>query len=151
MHARFLQLTLVATIALGGAIGACATTNDKSDESLNEDSGGTSSEDSSTTTTEGGGEEDTSFNLDSMPVDPEAAALAIEPADPIVDVTIGGTIPTVSFVAKASGTPVAVAWGIDRGEIGALNVSTGVFTPTGTLGGKATVTATYGGKKATTS
>lgn len=149
MRARLLQLSLVVTLATGGAIGACSSTSDEGPLGLDGD-GGTPSDDTSTSGETGGGDEDTSFNIDSTPLDPDAATLAIEPADQVLDVTVGGTIPTISYVAKASGAPVAVAWGIDRGEIGALNVSTGVFTPTGNLGGKATVTATYGAKKATT-
>jgi hypothetical protein len=146
MRTRVLQLSLAATIAVGGAIGACSTSGDEPPLGLNPGADGGDD----TSLPGEGGDEDTAFNLDAAPVDPDAASLSIEPADQIIDVTVGGTIPTISYVAKASGAPVAVAWAIDRGEIGALAVSTGVFTPTGNLGGKATITATYGAKKATT-
>ena len=146
MRTRVLPLLLLSALGVGALAGACSTAPE-GDLNLGDDTG-TGRDDSSTVSD---GDEDTAFNIDSTPVDPDAAALAIEPADQILDVTVGGAIPTISYVAKASGAPVAVAWGIDRGELGALNVSTGVFTPTGNLGGKATVTATYGAKKATTS
>lgn len=138
------QLVLVGVLGIAGAIGACSTQN--GEEGLPGPSSGDGGLDGSTT--DGG--EDGTFNIDGGPIDPDAAAFAIEPADPVIDVTVGSPAPTINFVAKASGVPVAVAWGVDRGEIGNLAVSTGVFTPTGNVGGKATVTATYGAKSATT-
>ena len=77
------------------------------------------------------------------------ARLTIAPLGPVVTVTTGQTPPTVQFTASVGGTPTGVAWGIDRGEIGTISAS-GLFTPTGTLGGTGNITAVYGGEKATT-
>ena len=45
--------------------------------------------------------------------------------------------------------PTGVAWAIDRGELGTIDAN-GLFTPTGTLGGTATITAVYGAQTVTT-
>jgi len=137
MRTRVLQVFLVGTLGAAIAAGACSTEHSVDPEP------GDQGQDS--------GEADALFNIDSTPVDPDATTLTIEPADSVLDVTVGGAIPTLTNVAKSNGTPVAVAWGIDRGEIGTINVSSGVFTPSGTVGGRANITATYGTKKATTS
>jgi len=145
MRSHRLELVLAAILATGGVAGACSSQPEEPFDIAGGDTG--VDKDSSVI---GDADEDTQFNIDATPIDPDAAALAIEPVDKILDVTVGGTLPTIAYVAKASGTPVAVAWSIDRGELGKIDVSTGVFTPTGNLGGKATITATYGAKKATT-
>jgi hypothetical protein len=75
--------------------------------------------------------------------------LAIMPLTPSVTVTTGQAPQPVQFTATVGGTPTGVAWGIDRGELGTISAS-GLFTPTGTLGGTATVTAVYGSQKVTT-
>ncbi len=83
-------------------------------------------------------------------VDPDASALSITPADPVVTFS-GGAPPTVTFVAKnALGAQVPATFTIDRGEIGSETLA-GVFTATGSVGGKATITASWQGHSATTS
>jgi hypothetical protein len=77
---------------------------------------------------------------------PSVGPLQIMPQDPVVTVTAGQT-PTVQFTATVDG----VSWTIDRGELGSIGVGGGLFTPTGTIGGKATVTATLGTQQASTS
>jgi hypothetical protein len=78
--------------------------------------------------------------------------LVISPADPVITVTLGQTpsIPTQTFTATSGGVTVGPQWTIDRGEIGAIGVATGLFTPGGNLGGKATITADFQGRTATT-
>jgi hypothetical protein len=144
MRTRFLPAVLVAT-TFGGAVAAACSVDKTNTDSLNEE------EDSGATNGTADGGDDSTFNIDATPVDPDATVLTIEPADTILDVAVGTPPASITYVAKASGAPVAVAWAIDRGEIGTINVSTGVFTPSGAVGGKATITATYGTKKATTS
>jgi hypothetical protein len=80
---------------------------------------------------------------------PLQGPLAISPQMPVVNVTTGQTPQPVQFTATVGGTTTGVAWGIDRGEIGTISPS-GLFTPTGTIGGTATITAVYGSQKATT-
>ncbi len=75
--------------------------------------------------------------------------LTITPLAPSVTVTTGQTSSTIQFTASVGGTPTTVAWGIDRGELGTIS-ATGLFTPAGTLGGTAKITAAYGSQTATT-
>ncbi len=76
-------------------------------------------------------------------------ALTITPTTPSVTVTTGQPAQTVQFTAAVGGVPTGVAWAIDRGELGTIDAN-GLFTPTGTLGGTATVTAVYGSEMVTT-
>jgi hypothetical protein len=66
-----------------------------------------------------------------------------------VTVQVGKTTPTVTFSATYNGSPVAVAWGVDRGNIGTVPAGPsmkGVLAPSGSTGGVVDVIATYGGK-----
>src|ERR1017187_2787457 len=66
-----------------------------------------------------------------------------------VTVQVGNTTPTVTFSATYNGSPVAVAWGVDRGNIGTVPAGPsmkGVLAPSGSTGGVVDVIATYGGK-----
>ena len=80
---------------------------------------------------------------------PLQGALVIAPMTPVVNLTTGQAPSPVQFTATVGGMPTGVAWGIDRGELGTISPS-GVFTPTGTLGGTANITAVYGSQKVTT-
>mgnify|MGYP001179135207 CR=1 FL=1 len=91
------------------------------------------------------------LSSDSGTADPDAFTLRIDPPDPVVTVTSGQAVPTVQFQALVAGNVVPAAFTIDRGEIGAVALSGGLFTPSGAVGGKATVTATLNGKTASTS
>src|SRR5439155_2106653 len=73
--------------------------------------------------------------------DPDAQALVVMPQNQMVTVIDGQPPPTVQYTATLGGTQVTALWQIDKGEIGSID-SNGVFTPKGTLGGKATMTAT---------
>jgi hypothetical protein len=91
------------------------------------------------------------LNSDGSP-DPNGQAFAIDPADPVVTFTTGQPAPTVQFKATTTGGAVVPAsFTIDRGEVGAVNLTTGLFTATGNVGGKAKITATWNGKTASTS
>src|SRR5579884_2416868 len=76
--------------------------------------------------------------------------LVIAPMDPVLTMMPGG-MPTQGFTATIGGQAVSPAWTIDRGELGNIDVSTGVFTAAGTIGGKGTITAMFNGQTATTS
>jgi hypothetical protein len=80
---------------------------------------------------------------------PLQGTLAITPLTPTVAVTAGQPLPTLPFTATVGGVQTGVAWGIDRGELGTIS-SSGVFTPSGNLGGVGTITAVYGSQKVTT-
>jgi hypothetical protein len=94
------------------------------------------------------------FGGDDSGLDPNGiiAPITIEPVDQVVQYT-GAPGPTVQYVAKlvSNGQPIPAVFSIDRGEIGNVNASSGLFTASGNAGGKATITAAYGGATATTS
>ena len=77
--------------------------------------------------------------------------LVISPASVTVSVVLGTSpsIPTQTFTATYGGAPAGAAFTIDKGELGKIDVASGVFTPGAKLGGTATVTATYLGFTAT--
>ena len=78
-----------------------------------------------------------------------AGTLTIAPLDQVLT-GAPGTMPTQQMTATINGMSVAPVWTIDRGEIGSIDVSSGLFTGGGNLGGKATLTATLQGQTATT-
>ncbi|HWE31518.1 MAG TPA: hypothetical protein VHB97_26135, partial [Polyangia bacterium] len=80
----------------------------------------------------------------------QSGPLVVSPLNQVITIAPGATTPGVNFTATVNGLGVDPAWTIDRGEIGAIVVGTGAFTPAGTLGGKATITATYQGETAST-
>ncbi|MCA1662884.1 MAG: hypothetical protein LC659_01160 [Myxococcales bacterium] len=86
-----------------------------------------------------------------LPVDngDMAGPLAIAPLDQVV-IAAPAAMPTVQYSATVNGASVAPAWTIDRGEIGIIDVASGKFTASGTIGGKATITAKLGSATATT-
>src|SRR5438874_12650630 len=72
--------------------------------------------------------------------DDMAFTLVIAPLDSVVTAT-PGQMPTVQYSATVDGASVAPSWTIDRGEIGVIDVASGLFTASGTLAGKANITA----------
>jgi hypothetical protein len=76
------------------------------------------------------------------------STIAIQPANPVVAVTIANGVATaapVDFVALANGkTPVSAAWQLDRGDLGPIGASSGVFTASGLGAGVGHVSAQYG-------
>src|SRR5579864_5515053 len=74
-------------------------------------------------------------------------SLTITPANPVLDISaLYGVVTSavlgdagassIAFRAVApGGNAVTATWSIDRGELGSLNVSTGVFTPSGSYAG----------------
>jgi hypothetical protein len=131
------------SILVAGVAGACG-----SDESNFAGDGGSTFNDDSGTSTQpdssgigiGGGDGATS------PKGP----LVIAPADKVIDITAGSTITPIDYTATISGTAVSPTWSVDRGELGSIDATSGVFAPSGTLGGKLTVSATFGATTATT-
>lgn len=132
------------SIFVAGVAGACGSDGDSNfgadgGSTFNDDSGQSTQPDSSGIGI-GGGDGSTT------PKGP----LVIAPADKVIDVTAGSTITPVNYTATISGTAVSPTWSIDRGELGSINAASGVFTPSGTLGGKLTISATFGATTATT-
>ena len=82
-------------------------------------------------------------------VDAPNGPLTIAPLAKVIAISPGAT-PTVQYTATMNGQSVAPAWTIDRGELGNLNVSSGLFTTNGSIGGLANVTAKLGSATATT-
>ena len=79
-----------------------------------------------------------------------SGALAITPAAASIVVPYGTHTPTVTYTAKAGGATVAASFSIDLGQIASVDAVDRMLTPTGTIGGVANVTATYGGKTVST-
>jgi hypothetical protein len=76
--------------------------------------------------------------------------LAITPADPVVNVVAGGSIPTVQFALTVGGQAATAShWLLDQGALGSISAA-GLFTPAGTIAGVGNVSASYGGSTATT-
>jgi hypothetical protein len=75
--------------------------------------------------------------------------LAISPADSSISVPYGQHSPTVGFKTTRGGQTVAATYAVDRPEVGSVDAS-GVFTPTGLVGGTVAVTASFGNVKVTT-
>ncbi len=89
----------------------------------------------------GGGGGDGSTNV--LQISPSAAQT--------LNVTAGTTSPTIGFTATLNGQPANAAWSVDRGDIANINVgpsASSTFTPRGTTGGYATVTATLNNQTA---
>ncbi len=130
-------LFIVAVLAGAALFGACSA-SDPSEVASNGGEGAGSGKGGGT-----GG-----LNLDgSTPT----VSLSISPPTATIDI-VNGTSNPVTFKAVATlpnGTTVDVtpAWSFDRPELGTF--SSGTLTALGTLGGKATVTATYQGATAT--
>lgn len=83
--------------------------------------------------TDGGGGES---NTEGFQVEPQDMQTIVVP--------IGSQTPTVAFSATFNGNPVAVGWGVNRGDIGSVpagNAQSAVFTPSGTVGGVVNVRA----------
>ena len=76
------------------------------------------------------------------------SALAIFPVTVTIDAIRGQPAKTQQYSASSGGAAVSPSWSIDRSEIGAIS-ATGLFTPTGKIGGTATITAAYMGRTAT--
>jgi hypothetical protein len=83
--------------------------------------------------------------------DPDGQTFAIAPVDPVVTFTSGQPAPTVQFKAVTTGgVEVPASFTIDRGEIGGVDLTSGLFTASGAVGGKAKITAARNGKTAST-
>ncbi len=67
-----------------------------------------------------------------------------------ISVPFGSNAPTVTFNATQNGQPAAVGWALDRGDIGTVttgSAASGVFTPSGTVGGVVKVIAGLSGQQ----
>lgn len=82
--------------------------------------------------------------------DIDAAGISITPADAVITVQSGQAIPTIGYQAKYAGSAIDVKWSTSREELGTIDATTGVYTPKGTLGGVAKITAFYRGLQVTT-
>ncbi len=90
---------------------------------------------------DGGGDDAASGDAQTFEVTPQTAQT--------LTVNAGQTTPTVAFNATLNGGAVNVGWSLDRGDIGTIGAgpsSVGTFTPTGTTGGVATVSAGLNGQ-----
>ena len=77
-----------------------------------------------------------------QPVD-SPSGLTLAPLNPMVIVATGKPTPTVAFTVKHGAKVVTASWTLEQGEFGSVNAN-GLFTPSGTSGGKVKITATAG-------
>ncbi|MCA9598782.1 MAG: hypothetical protein KC776_35970 [Myxococcales bacterium] len=76
-------------------------------------------------------------------------SLKLTPENPTVTVKSGQALPTVQFQVDGPNGQVSAQWLIDRAEIGSIDQN-GLFTAAGKAGGQATVEATVGTEKLST-
>jgi hypothetical protein len=76
-----------------------------------------------------------------------AGPLAIAPLASVLTVVTGAAVPTRQFTTSLG--EIGVSWSIEQGYLGTIDAS-GLFTPSGTAGGVATIVASAGGQTATT-
>ncbi len=138
-----------AALCLATSLGAVAASCGNGEETANppSTSGGGSGGSGGDASSEGGGGYFDGGLLDGIA--PDAGAVTIEPSSSTLTVETGKPVPTVTFVAKVNGNAVPALWLVDRGELGAIGLHDGVFTPAGILGGQATINATIGSTQAT--
>ncbi|HEY3816854.1 MAG TPA: hypothetical protein VGL81_06780 [Polyangiaceae bacterium] len=82
--------------------------------------------------------------------DGQCGVLVIAPTAQSINVTYGQQTPTVQYTATINGSPVPASFSTDSGQIGGVAASTGLMTPTGTVGGTAHISATYMNQTAST-
>ena len=148
MRIRRGSLWLIVFLALvlsGAAFAACGTTFDGS-TFLHPDSGS----DGSFRGDGGPGLDGTTDAPMTFGNDAPIGMLAISPTNQVVNVSSGQALPTVQYTATIGSQMVSASFTIDRGEIGSIVAASGVFTPGGTVGGVANVTAQYMGQSVTT-
>ncbi|MGD0526489.1 MAG: hypothetical protein ABSE49_15180 [Polyangiaceae bacterium] len=82
--------------------------------------------------------------------DGQCGVLVISPTSQSITVPYGTQTPTVQYTATINGNPVPASFATDSGQIGTVSASTGLMTPTGTIGGTAHISATYLGQTVAT-
>ena len=76
----------------------------------------------------------------------DPATFLVTPTPDTLTAQVGGAPATLQLQATDDGKPVNASFRIlDRGELGAVGLTTGLFTATGTLGGVVSVVADYAG------
>ena len=143
------QLGFGLAVVLGTAM-ACGSGDNRSGFGGGTMGGGTGSGGDDGGPTLGNGEGGVGFGGGTF----DASAFVLTPATSTLDLTAGadaGAGGMVQFTATDNGAPVrgALYQISDRGELGSIGASTGLFTASGTLGGTVTIEAEYQGAKAT--
>ena len=137
---------LVVTLTLTALAGACAASSSQPEPAGGGGPGGGGGSTATTTATGGAGgyapcSGDSGFTM------------VVTPANPLVEIVDGKVpAPPVDFSAIASGEGCELTggkWSLDRPDLGTID-ALGVFTPNGSVGGKAVVTYVFGKEKATT-
>ena len=170
-HASLPVALLTSWTLLGAVLSACATTTGPNGTDQAGGGSGSGGSDGGTGPTDdsGGASQPTDdgggglLTGDATLGDGAAiTSLTIAPANPVLDISALNGVVTGVLLADAGatsipfraiapgGNAVTATWSIDRGELGSLNVSTGIFTPRGSYAGVGTVTAIYGNTTATT-
>jgi hypothetical protein len=137
---KLARIQLVLVLAAAGAFAACGTSKSSG---FNPPGPGTGGNDASAPSTTGDGGITPILTGQDGSVG-QQGAIAVLPAAPVVTVVTGQPIPTQQFTATVNGQPTTqVVWSIDQGALGAID-ATGLFTPSGTVGGVANIKASMG-------
>ena len=143
-HIFFSLLALVAAIAAAAFIGCASGSQHAASFTLNDGGGenadgAVGSEGGITLVNEGG---------------VVGGTLVIQPPNPTVAVSIANgvvSVTPVDFVAMSGTSKVNATWQLDRGDLGPIGPSSGVFAASGLGAGVGHVTATFGGATGQTS
>jgi hypothetical protein len=139
MNVRRLGLVVTMLAALAGLAEACGSGRD---DGVPGSDGGPSNGDATATFGDDG--------ATGGPGPDVNGPILLTPANSTIDVNYGQPGNAVVFSATIHGIKVPASFAIDRGELGPIAASTGVFTPDAIVGGTANVSATYGTQQATT-
>lgn len=133
---------LLLGFVLGGSAlaGACGG----NPETVNNDNPGTGGSGAT-----GGGSGTGGINLDGSSGDSSNSSFTIEPKNPVLVYKCNQPAPTQQFEAFENGKKANAKWLVDRAEIGTID-TTGLFTAAGAAAGEATVEATVGNNKVST-
>ena len=144
--------TLLVVLGSAALAGACGTAADNS--TFVDNSGDDGGADGSVNP-EDNGDSGLQPNFGDTGSTTNTLAIVISPPNPVIDVTVTNdvvTAPALTVLARdtATSVPVAASWELDRGEIAAINASTGIISATGHVAGTAKLTARYQNLVATT-
>ena len=84
------------------------------------------------------------LNLDGLaPIDVNTEGLNIQPANPIIDVPPSTSVQFTAYLGTGTTAPIVATWSTDTPAVGAIS-ATGLFTPTGSVGGTVNIYAQNG-------
>jgi hypothetical protein len=152
----WVALVVVALAGFAAAAGCGNSGNGNSFKPVGMDASAPGDATMDTSATADSGGDSAANDSPSLLEDAGPTTLAISPAMPTASATLtNGVLATTPVQLKALATNLegtvtaAASWSFDRGELGSIDATTGIFTATGNLGGIGNVTAKWDGLTAT--